>query len=121
MARRAPREGGMEERTWSAEREMAASAELHKMSNWGRWGAADERGAANLADAEAVARGISAVRRGRVYGLAQTLGDEASPRLLLTPAARHFMMGGDESNDGDHYVAFPGHQSAVDGLEFSIH
>jgi kynurenine formamidase len=111
----------MEQRTWSAEQEMAASAELNKMSNWGRWGAGDERGAANLVDAAAVARGISAVRTGQVYGLAQTLGGEASPRLLLTPAARHIMIGGDESDDGDRYAAFPGHQSAVDGLEFSIH
>jgi kynurenine formamidase len=113
-------------RTWDAERELAASAQLHKMSNWGRWGATDERGAANLADADAVARGMAAVRHGRVYGLGQVLDSNASPKQAFTSAARHFMIsdGGDarlNSGQEDRYSAFPGHQSAEDGLIFSIH
>jgi kynurenine formamidase len=111
----------VETQTWDADEERAAAAELHKMSNWDRWGATDERGAANLVDAEALFRGISAVRSGRVYGLSQMLGGDESPRLLMTPAARHIMIGDGVEDDGERYVAFPGHQSAVDGLEFSIH
>jgi kynurenine formamidase len=113
-------------RTWDTERELAASAQLHRMSNWGRWGAADERGAANLADADAVARGIASVRHSRVYGLGQVLDSNASPKQVFTSAARHFMIsdGGDarlNSGQEDRYSAFPGHQSAEDGLIFSIH
>jgi kynurenine formamidase len=40
------------------------------MDNWNRWGAADERGAANLVDADAVRRGLAAVRDGRPISLA---------------------------------------------------
>jgi kynurenine formamidase len=114
-----------ERRTWDAERELAASEELRSLSNWGRWGAADERGAANLVDAEAVRRGISAVRNGRVYGLDHPLNGNESPRLLFTPDTRHFMVsdGGDARIDAGHdrYPAFPGQQSAEDGLVVSIH
>lgn len=113
-------------RTWDTERELAASAALHKLSNWGRWGPTDERGSANLADADAVARGLAAVRHGRVYGLGQVLDSNASPKQVFTSAARHFMItdGGDarlNSGQPERYAAFPGHQSAEDGLIFSIH
>ena len=97
------------------------------MSNWGRWGPSDERGAANLADAGAVARGMAAVSAsGRVYGLGQTLDSNGSPKQVFTSAARHFMIsdGGDariDSGKAERYPAFPGHQSAEDGLVFSIH
>lgn len=113
-------------RTWDIERELSASAELRAMSNWGRWGPSDERGAANLADAGAVARGMAAVATGRVYGLGQTLDSDGSPKQAFTSAARHFMIsdGGDariNSGKAERYPAFPGHQSAEDGLIFSIH
>jgi kynurenine formamidase len=113
-------------RTWDSEREAAASEELHRMSNWGRWGTTDERGAANLIGVDAVRRGISAVRTGRVYGLDHALNGGDSPRLPFTPASRHYMVsdGGDARIDAgrsDRYAAFPGHQSAEDGLVVSIH
>jgi kynurenine formamidase len=40
------------------------------VSNWGRWGADDERGTLNLITTEAVRRGIAAARTGRVFSLA---------------------------------------------------
>jgi kynurenine formamidase len=46
-------------------RELAA-----RVSNWGRWGAEDERGTLNLVTADAVLRGVAAVRSGRVFSLA---------------------------------------------------
>jgi kynurenine formamidase len=119
----------MDVRTWDLERELAASEELHRLSNWGRWGSSDERGAANLVDAEAVHRGIAAVRRGRVYGLDQALNGKESARLPFTPASLHYMAsdGGDamidagQSDQNSRYAAFPGQQSAEDGLVLSIH
>ncbi len=41
-----------------------------RVSNWGRWGADDQRGTLNLVDAAAVQRGVAAARQGRVFSLA---------------------------------------------------
>lgn len=41
-----------------------------RVSNWGRWGADDERGTLNLVTTAAVQRGVGAVRSGRVFSLA---------------------------------------------------
>jgi kynurenine formamidase len=41
-----------------------------RVSNWGRWGAADERGTLNLVTSDAVRRGAGAVRSGRAFSLA---------------------------------------------------
>jgi kynurenine formamidase len=41
-----------------------------RVSNWGRWGADDERGTLNLVTPEAVLRGVAAVRTGRPFSLA---------------------------------------------------
>jgi kynurenine formamidase len=41
-----------------------------RVSNWGRWGADDERGTLNLLTKESVLRGVAAVRTGRVFSLA---------------------------------------------------
>jgi len=45
-------------------RELAA-----KVSNWGRWGAEDERGTLNLISPEVVRRAAACVRRGQVFSL----------------------------------------------------
>src|SRR5579862_2703288 len=41
-----------------------------RVSNWGRWGADDQRGTLNLITPEATRRGVAAVRSGDVYSLA---------------------------------------------------
>jgi kynurenine formamidase len=41
-----------------------------RVSNWGRWGADDERGTLNLITGETVLRGVAAVRTGRSFSLA---------------------------------------------------
>jgi kynurenine formamidase len=41
-----------------------------RVSNWGRWGADDQRGTLNLITDAAVMRGAGAVRRGRAFSLA---------------------------------------------------
>ncbi len=57
---------------------MALPSELaqlaDKVRNWGRWGDTDERGTANLIDADAVRRGAAAVRTGQTISLVMPLG-----------------------------------------------
>lgn len=47
-----------------------------KVSNWGRWGAEDERGTVNFITADAVKRGAACVRRGEVFSLGLHFGAE---------------------------------------------
>jgi kynurenine formamidase len=75
--------------------------------NWGRWGAADERGALNLLTPEAVRAAASCVRDGRVLGLSLPIrGATSSPAPMTVPHLRgrplpqHFM-----SVDGGDYAA----------------
>jgi len=62
---------------------MSLPAELQELaasvSNWGRWGADDERGTQNLIDGAALRRGLDAVRDGRHLSLAIPL-DQTSPQ-----------------------------------------
>ena len=63
-----------------------------RVSNWGRWGADDQRGTLNLIDAVAVQRGAACVRRGATFSLSipmhvtgpQTDGPGAPGRLNPT-------------------------------------
>jgi kynurenine formamidase len=62
---------------------MPLSAELEQLSarvsNWGRWGADDQRGTLNLIGPEAVQRGIAAARTGRPFSLAVPF-DQTGPQ-----------------------------------------
>ncbi len=55
-----------------------------RVSNWGRWGSADERGCGNLLDSSAAARGVAAVRSGDRFSLALDLGP-SSPQVGQPP------------------------------------
>lgn len=46
-------------------------------SNWGRWGAEDERGAINLLTPETVRRAATLIRTGKVYSLGAPVGERA--------------------------------------------
>src|SRR2546422_825909 len=46
---------------------------MSAVSNWGRWGADDQRGTLNLLTTEQVTRAAGLVRRGKVYSLAVPL------------------------------------------------
>lgn len=48
-------------------------------NNWGRWGETDERGSANFATPERLAKAAALVRKGRVYSLALTLRARGLP------------------------------------------
>jgi kynurenine formamidase len=47
-----------------------------KVSNWGRWGTADERGTVNFITPDVVRRGAACVRRGDVFSLGLDLGPD---------------------------------------------
>ena len=49
-----------------------------EMNNWGRWGADDERGAANYITPEAIVAAAGLIRTGKVFSLASPL-DEKGP------------------------------------------
>jgi len=55
---------------------MPRPEELAVPSNWGRWGADDERGTANLLRPEIVQRAAAQVRSGTVYSLAAPVSPE---------------------------------------------
>ena len=72
--------------------------------NWNRWGADDERGAANLLTPEVVVSAVSSVREGKVLSLAMPIrgatsngGARRVPHLAGRPLPQHFMAvdGGD--------------------------
>lgn len=70
------------------------------MTAWGRWGDDDERGAANLIDADAVRRGVDAVRTGEVLSLALPLRPGFASPAVGRPPLQHFML-----RDGGDYAA----------------
>ena len=95
------------------------------LSNWGRWGSDDERGAANLVTSDVVARAASCVREGRTYQLGLEIRRDAplgGPRA----AVQHFMavdggdfaaLGQDDWGTADDYVVMAtGGTTHVDGL-----
>ncbi|GAA2019496.1 cyclase family protein [Catenulispora yoronensis] len=55
-----------------------------RVNNWGRWGAADERGTLNLITPEAVVRAAGLVRTGKRFALGLPL-DEDGPQIGLIP------------------------------------
>jgi kynurenine formamidase len=84
---------------------MAALFET--VSNWGRWGAEDERGALNHLTADRVAAAARLVRRGRTISLSRNFPTQPGPENPW-PAHHHMVIAGDDP-------CIPG----VDGLEVS--
>jgi kynurenine formamidase len=72
-------------------KEVVAMDDLSTLRNWGRWGSADERGSLNLVTPEAVLRGITKVRKGKVYALGSHIRENRVPLLAGRPAPMHFM------------------------------
>jgi kynurenine formamidase len=88
-------------------------------SNWGRWGAEDERGTLNLIGTHEVQRAIAGVSAGRVLRLDQPLGpDTAVPPHRRRP--ERFM-----TRDGGDYAAGArkpgGFQFAEEVVSFAAH
>ena len=94
-----------------------------RVSNWGRWGDDDERGTLNLIDADAVRRGVAAVRTGRSLSLALPLNADG-PQTGVIPGRDnpdHRMLAVNMSYTGDP-DAFATSDDAVSmGLQAATH
>jgi len=76
------------------------AARMTAENDWGRWGADDQRGAANLIDSASTMRGLAAVRSGSVLSLAVPLKGGRGPIAGRRAPLQHFMM-----RDGGDYAA----------------
>ena len=70
------------------------------LSNWGRWGEDDERGAANFASPEVLLTALTTVRRGIVVPLADEIRRDRVPVAPARSPATHIM-----SLDGGDFAA----------------
>lgn len=75
-------------------------AEGVEPNNWGRWGAADERGTANHATPERLVSAAGLVRRGQVYSLSLPIQGHSVPVAPRRGPPQHFM-----TLDGGDYAA----------------
>ena len=78
-----------------------------RVSNWGRWGAADERGALNHIGPAEIVAAAALVREGRTVSLSRNFPTQPGPENPW-PAQHHMVIAGDD-------CCVPG----VDGLEVS--
>ena len=98
---------------------------FERVSNWGRWGPDDERGALNYLPPEKVAEATGLVRSGRTVSLSRTLNTEpesANPE----PADHHMtMLGAQEHPDGlgfaKDYIGVDYHNDSHSHLDALCH
>ena len=110
--------------------EMQVSADefrqlFERVSNWGRWGADDERGALNYLTPERVAAAAGLVRSGRTVSLSRPLNTEREPDNP-EPADHHMtMLGGREHPDGlafaKDYIGVDYHNDSHSHLDALCH
>jgi kynurenine formamidase len=73
---------------------------FERVSNWGRWGHDDERGALNYLTHERVAAAAGLVETGRTVSLSRPLDTEAEPANPEPAEHRMTMLGGRDHPDG---------------------
>jgi kynurenine formamidase len=95
-------------------------AAAERATNWGRWGAEDERGALNLLTPDVIQRAGACIRRGKVYSLGLPIHQTATPatgyrnpplRLTLTNGHEfgRFGPGGKESGVAEDFLVMSSH------------
>jgi kynurenine formamidase len=88
--------------------------------NWRRWGANDEKGAANLIDARCIVGAAGAVRSGRVFSLGLQIDAKHVPVTAGRTPPQHFM-----TTDGGDYAAGltrrEGFQTTDDVISMPVH
>lgn len=72
------------------------------MTNWGRWGDADQLGMVNLLTPEAVVEGARLVRRGRIYNLSVPLGPD-TPTHPFRHVPQHYVKFRSDAQGGVGY------------------
>lgn len=101
--------------TFAAPGEMSAAEfrELfERVSNWGRWGPDDERGALNYLTAERILAAVHLVRRGETVSLSRPLDTKAEPDN--PEPADHHMTSLPDEDGGSHGLAFAKDYIGVD-------
>jgi len=91
---------------------------MQSLSNWGRWGADDQRGTLNLITPDRTRHALSLVREGATVSCAHRVSYEAAPDVPLPP--QHYMLAsGDRFRPGEG----PDRQASRDyiGLVFHGH
>jgi kynurenine formamidase len=98
---------------------------MAEVSNWGRWGAEDERGTANLLEGEVVLRACRTPSSGRVYNLgipirqsAPVAAGRAAPlHLMAVDGADFAALGRNDEGSADDYLFLATHGTThVDAL-----
>jgi hypothetical protein len=101
---------------------MATEAVLalhHELSNWGRWGARDQRGALNTITPAVTRAAAATVRSGRTVSCARSLPTQ--PALdNPTPVAHHMLRTATEGSGAD-YFAIASHGYATSHLDALCH
>jgi kynurenine formamidase len=86
------------------------------LSNWGRWGADDERGALNYLLSEHRVAAAALVRAGESISLARNLATTPSPENP-SPAHHHMLAAGDARDSN----GIPGYEAARDYVGSDVH
>lgn len=89
---------------------------MDALSNWGRWGPADQRGTLNLITPEVTRRALDLVSEGVSVSCALPLSYDAAPDVSRPPM--HFML---ESGDAYPPGGGPDRQVAIDFLGMVFH
>ena len=96
-----------------------------RVSNWGRWGADDERGALNHLTPELVAAAAGLVRNGRTVSLSRSLNTEREPDNPEPADHRMTMLGGREHPEGlafaKDYIGVDYHNDSHSHLDALCH
>ncbi len=99
------------------------SALAARVSNWGRWGAEDQRGTLNLIDAKSTLRGIQAVQRGETFSLSIPM-DETGPQTGRIPGRHnpvHTMVAAAYAFSGDDRDFAASDDKVETGLQSATH
>jgi kynurenine formamidase len=96
--------------------EADLDALFESLSNWGRWGAQDERGMLNHLLPEHAARAAAGVRDGLAVSLAHDLEVEPSAETPV-PAQHHMLAAGDARDES----GIPGYEAARDFVGAHVH
>lgn len=101
---------------------MSATDTERSATNWGRWGADDERGALNLLSPEVIKAAAASVRTGKVYALGIPIQADGVP--LLDYRGKPMRLTLQDSTDEGIYEAFgckPGTGAHEDVVVFASH
>jgi len=91
----------------------------HDLSNWGRWGPDDERGALNFITAEVTAQAVATVKTGHTVSCARPLPTRPGPDNPI-PVAHH-MIGTATEGYGADYFAIAPHGYATTHIDALCH